>query len=122
KNPLFSVEKRAQMIFDEIKADPFLLTAPMEIIIKPFDGLAVHFAKNENANFLIRGLRTTRDFEDESQIAGNNRILFPKIETIFFMADEKLRLCSSSTTKYFSYHNGDVSSFVSARIIQQLKM
>jgi pantetheine-phosphate adenylyltransferase len=122
KNPLFPVEKRLQMILDEIKSDPILSNPSIEIIVKQFDGLTIQFAQQENANFLIRGLRNFSDFEHESQIAGNNRKLCPNLETIFFISDEKLRLCSSSTTKYFAYHNGDVSSFVSTSVMNELKV
>jgi pantetheine-phosphate adenylyltransferase len=121
KNPLFPVEKRLQMILAEIKSDSILSDSPIEIIVKQFDGLTIQFAQQENANFLIRGLRTFSDFEHESQIAGNNRKLCPNLETIFFMAGENLRLCSSSTTKYFAYHNADISSFVSTNVMNELK-
>jgi pantetheine-phosphate adenylyltransferase len=84
KNPLFSLEERAELIREEIQN----LNSDAKISVEKFEGLLVDFAVSKNAKVIIRGLRAVSDFEFEFQMFGMNSQLNPKIQTIFLPASE----------------------------------
>ena len=77
KTPLFSVEERVKML-NEVTRDM------TNVIVVPFDGLLVEFAKKMDACMIVRGLRAITDFEYELQMAQTNHKLEPSVETVFF--------------------------------------
>ena len=83
-----------------------------EIVVRPFDNLLVHFAKEMQASCIFRGLRAVSDFEYEFQLTGMNAKLDPEIETVFLMASDKWQFISASFVKEIASLNGDVSEFV----------
>ena len=83
--------------------------------------LTVDVAKEHNACAIIRGLRAVSDFEYEFQLAGMNRKLYNKIETIFLMSKPEFSFIHSSLVKQISLMGGDVTGFVSDSIKNQLK-
>ena len=91
KSPVFGLEKRIQLIRENIDTDRF------EVL--PLEGLVVEFAKKMGAQALIRGLRAISDFEYEFQMAQMNRNLDESIETIFLMPNEKYFYTSSALIK-----------------------
>lgn len=76
KSPLFSVEERVNILEKATKNIP-------NVIVKSFEGLSVNFARENNAQVIIRGLRAVTDFEYELQMAQTNRVLAPDIDTVF---------------------------------------
>ena len=92
-----------------------------KIHIKQVKGLLIDFAHNNNAGFIIRGLRAVSDFEYEFQMTGMNYQLNPVIETIFLMSSEKNSFISSNFIKEVHRLGGDVSKFVSQNTIRYLK-
>ncbi len=119
KGPLFSIEERLHMIEQEIKT--LSLSPHVEIIVKPFDTLLVHFAKKEGAQLLIRGLRAVSDFEYEFQMAGTNRKLCADLETVFLVASESFQLIASNLVKEIARLDGDTTPFVSPHVAEKLK-
>jgi pantetheine-phosphate adenylyltransferase len=119
KAPLFSIDERIEMIEDEIKCHP--LVPDVEIIVKPFDCLLVHFAKQEGAQLLIRGLRAVSDFEYEFQMAGTNRKLCPELETVFLVASESYQLIASNLVREIARYKGDTTPFVSPQVAEKLE-
>lgn len=119
KSPLFSIEERIAMIEEDLKL--YDLPEDVEIIVKPFDSLLVHFAKEEGAQLLIRGLRAVSDFEYEFQMAGTNRKLCPELETVFLIASENYQLLASNLVREIARYKGDTTPFVSAHVAQKLK-
>ena len=119
KGPLFSVEERAELLKDEIADGKNGLSTAIEIVT--FDSLLMHFAQQMEAKVIIRGLRAVSDFEYEFQMAGMNARLNPGIETVFLMASERSQFISSRFVKEIHRLGGDVSSFVSARVVERLK-
>ena len=113
KDPLFSLEKRVELVKKVLKDIK-------NIEICGFDSLLVDFAKENNANYIIRGLRVISDFEYEFQLANMNRCLDPEIETVFLTPSEKNSFISSSIVKEVSYHEGDVSEFVDPTVEKAL--
>ena len=72
----------------------------------------MHFAHENGADMVIRGLRAVSDFEYEFQMAANNKRIYPRIETVFLMASETSQFISSRFVKEIHHLGGDVSSFV----------
>ena len=91
----------------------------VEVIV--FDSLLVDFAKANNAQIILRGLRAVSDFEYEFQLAGMNRHLDNSIETIFLTPSEEFSNISSSLIKEIYKIGGDISQFVPKNVIECLK-
>ncbi|MCB1665477.1 MAG: pantetheine-phosphate adenylyltransferase, partial [Pseudomonadales bacterium] len=77
-----------------------------------FDTLLTEFVKQRGANIILRGLRTVADFEYEFQLVGMNRVLEPKIETVFLAPAEHLSYISSTLVREIASYGGDISKFV----------
>jgi pantetheine-phosphate adenylyltransferase len=109
KAPLLSVTERIDVIRQALD----VAGAPAERIeVAAFDGLTVDFAKQHAASAIVRGLRAISDFETEMQLAHNNRVLAPAIDTVFFMTSAANSYVSSSLVKEIASFGGDVSRMV----------
>ena len=114
KNPLFTLEERidiAEKIFHD--------NDKVEIV--GFSGLLVDLAKDNDAKILIRGLRVVADFEYEFQLANMNRAMMPELESVFLTPKEQYSYISSSLVKEICKMGGDVSKFVDAISLSELK-
>jgi pantetheine-phosphate adenylyltransferase len=109
KAPAFTVEERQEMAQETLAGVP-------NIEICTFDNLLVHFAKQHNAQAIIRGLRAVSDFDYEFQLAGMNRKLDPEIETVFLTPSEQYTYISSSLVREIAAMGGDVSDFVNENV------
>lgn len=89
--------------------------------IQQFTGLLVDFAKEKNAQTLVRGVRQVSDFEYEFRMALTNRRLAPDVDTIFLMPNEQLTFISASLVKEIAYWDGDLSSFVPQHVGDALR-
>ena len=89
KNQYFSIKKRLKWINDVYKNMP-------NISVERYEGLTVDFCKTVNANFIVRGLRNSRDFRFEKNIAQINKELNAEIETIFIITPPELSHISST--------------------------
>ena len=118
KNNLFSMNKRKELILNEIKKSEYNLKN-FKVVV--FDGLLMNFAKSINANVIVRGLRAVSDFDYEFQMTGMNARLNSKIETIFLMASEKHQFISSRFVKEIYFLNGEVKSFIPKNVLSELK-
>lgn len=118
KGPLFSLEERVAMVEAEVAELPDGGRA--RVSVKPFDTLLVHFAQEIGAQVIVRGLRAVSDFEYEFQMVAMNDKLSPEIETVFLMADPQHQAVASRLVKEIARLDGDVSSFVPARIRDHL--
>ena len=113
KTPLFSVEERAKML-NEVTRDM------TNVIVAPFDGLLVEFAKKMDACMVVRGLRAITDFEYELQMAQTNRVLNPDIDTIFLTTSLEYAYLSSSTVKEVASYGGDISKLVPGAVVDRI--
>ena len=113
KNPLFSVEERVNMI-KEITAD-----IP-KVKVESFSGLLVDFAKENDANIIVRGLRAVTDFEYELQISQMNRTIYPKVDTMFLTTSLEYAYLSSTIVKEVASYGGDISNYVPECIIDRI--
>jgi pantetheine-phosphate adenylyltransferase len=127
-----SVIKRALPLFDEVyiavginaeKKSFFDLGLRMEWISKVFadlpqvkvisyEGLTVDLCRKVHAQYLLRGLRTSADFEFERSIGQINKKLYPEIETVFFLTDPDYSMLNSSIVRDILRNGGDARQFV----------
>lgn len=89
--------------------------------IMEFDRLTVDFAQQVGAQVILRGLRAVSDFDYEFQLAGMNRRLAPKVETMFLTPAEQFTYISSTLVKEIAALGGDVSEFVHPNVLAALK-
>ena len=109
KAALLTVEERIAVIREALAE----AGAPLDRIeVAAFDGLTVDFAKQHDASAIVRGLRAISDFETEMQLAHNNRVLAPGIDTVFFMTSAANSYVSSSLVKEIASFGGDVTRMV----------
>lgn len=85
-----------------------------------FSDLMANFARAQQANILIRGLRAVADFEYEMQLAHMNRHLMPELESVFLMPSKEWSFISSSLVKEVARHGGDVAHFLPPAVHQAL--
>ena len=111
KTPLFAVDERIAIIREALHAEVGVRDHD-RLDIKSFDGLTVDFARAQRARAIVRGLRAISDFETEMQLAHNNRVLAPEIDTVFFMTAVEHGYVSSSLVKEIAGFGGDVSGMV----------
>jgi pantetheine-phosphate adenylyltransferase len=113
KKPFFNLEERLDML-QRVFADD------EAVQVRPFSGLLIDFARENNATIIVRGLRAISDFEYEVQLAGMNRSLAPEIETVFLTAAQRYAFVSSSLVREIARLKGDVSEFLHPLILQRL--
>jgi pantetheine-phosphate adenylyltransferase len=116
KGPLFSLEERVAML----QAETAPLAHGAEIVVEPFESLLVHFAKEQGAQVIVRGLRAVADFEFEFQMTAMNQQLSREIETVFLMADPRHQAVASRLVKEIAKLGGDISSFVPPNVARHL--
>lgn len=114
KSPLFSVEERVKMLKDVTKELP-------NVEIKSFDGLLIDFARENQAQVIVRGLRAVTDFEYELQMAQTNRKLDGGLETVFLTTSLQYSYLSSSMVKEVAAFGGDISQFVPDIVIEEIQ-
>ena len=109
KTPLLPVDERIRIIREALAEAGM---PPDRIEVMAFDGLTVDFGHAQGASAIVRGLRAISDFESEMQLAHNNRVLAPDIDTVFFMTSVANGYVSSSLVKEIAAFGGDVSTMV----------
>ncbi|MGC8865291.1 MAG: pantetheine-phosphate adenylyltransferase [Bacteroidales bacterium] len=105
KKAFFPAETRLQMIRDIFRDKP-------RVECEIFSGLTVNFCRQKGARFILRGLRTSADFEFERVVAHVNRKLYPDIETIFLLTAPEHSFISSSIVREVLSHGGDPTPFL----------
>ena len=104
KPGLPSAEERVRTIADLYQDEP-------RIEVKPYYGLAVDFARAEQAHFIVKGVRSVKDFEYEREQADVNRQL-SGVETLLLFAEPQLSSLSSSMVRELQHFGVDVSPFL----------
>jgi len=113
KKPMFSLDERVALAGQVVADLP-------NVEVVGFSDLMANFARDQQANVLVRGLRAVSDFEYEMQLAQMNRHLLPALESVFLMPSEGFSFISSSLVKEVARHGGDVSAFLPAPVHQAL--
>lgn len=114
KGPFFTLEERIGMA-------SHVLADLANVKVTGFTGLLMHFVQEQGADVVLRGLRAVSDFEYEFQLAGMNRALYPKVETLFLTPGEEFMFISSSMVREIAALGGDVGRFVHPTIQTRLK-
>ncbi|MBK8363028.1 MAG: pantetheine-phosphate adenylyltransferase [Bacteroidetes bacterium] len=105
KHYFFSQDRREHFISKTFEGES-------KIKVVRYSGLTVEFCKQIGASYILRGLRTSADFEFERAIAQMNHSMAPEIETIFIVSDPSLSHISSTIVRDILLYQGDVSAFV----------
>ncbi len=113
KNPLFSLEQRVELACAVSAHLP-------NVRVVGFSNLLAHFAHEQQANVLIRGLRAVSDFEYEFQLANMNRQLAPQVESLFLTPSENYSYISSTLVREVAALKGDISRFVHPAVAEAL--
>ncbi|HCW99814.1 MAG TPA: pantetheine-phosphate adenylyltransferase [Pantoea sp.] len=113
KKPMFTLEERVDLARSMVAHLP-------NVEVVGFSDLMANFARSQQANVLVRGLRAVSDFEYEMQLAHMNRHLLPTLESVFLMPTEGFSFISSSLVKEVARHGGDVSAFLPPYVLQAL--
>ena len=119
KNHLFSTDERISLVKNSLHKDMKLSQKKIQII--KFSSLTTTLCKKYKSNIILRGLRAVSDFEYEFQLAGMNRKLNNKVETVFLMSDVENQIISSRFVKEIAIHKGDLRKFTTKSTIKSLK-
>ena len=119
KNYLFSADERVLIIRNSLFKDLKLKTQKIKVL--SFYSLTTSLCSKYSATVIFRGLRAVSDFEDEFQLAGMNRQLNNKIETVFLMSDPDKQVISSKFVKEIAKLNGKIDKFVTKSTKRALK-
>ena len=105
KSSCFSTEKRLRWIKNVFKNEE-------KVQVVTYKGLTVDYCKEVGARYILRGLRTSADFEFERSVGQINKQIFPGIETVFFLTVPELTPLNSSIVRDILRHGGDASRFI----------
>ncbi len=119
KNFLFPIDERLKIVTKALYGDLKLSKKKIQVI--KFNSLTTELCKKYKSNLILRGLRAVSDFEYEFQLAGMNRKLNNKVETIFLMSDVENQIISSRFVKEIALHKGDLRKFTTKSTIKSLK-
>ena len=119
KNYHFSIDERLNIINNSLFKD--LNFSKKKIKVISFEDLTIKLCKKFKANTIIRGLRAVSDFEYEFQLAGMNKKLNSKIDTMFLMSDVENQIISSKFVKEIANLGGDINRFVTKSTVRFLK-
>ena len=114
KKPLFSLDERVELVRQSVA-----YLSNVEVF--GFSDLLANVIKQHNISAIIRGVRTTTDFEYELQLAALNRLLTKGVDSLFFPPAEKWAFVSSTIVREIYLHGGDVAELVPVPVFNALK-
>lgn len=115
KKPLFTHEERLDLLRQVTPHLP-------NVEVATFDGLLIHYARDNKATAIVRGLRAATDFEYELQIAQANADMCPEIDTVFLPTRVERGFVSASLVREIASHGGDVSRYVPPAVAAALRV
>ena len=119
KDYYFSVDQRIDIINNSLFKDLKFQKKKVKVI--SFNNLTIELCRKYKASAILRGLRAVSDFEYEFQLAGMNKKLNSKIDTMFLMSDVENQIISSKFVKEIIELNGDIRKFTTKTVIKSLK-
>ncbi|MCX7697453.1 MAG: pantetheine-phosphate adenylyltransferase [Bacteroidales bacterium] len=114
KKTYFPLKKRLEWLKIVFEDEP-------KIEVDYYNGLTVDFCKQKNARYILRGLRTSEDFEYERRIAQVNRMLSPEVEVLFILTKPEHTSINSGVVREIHRSGGDISQFVPAKIVHLIQ-
>ena len=118
KKGFLTIDERVRLRQESVKDFP-------NVEVDSFEGLTVEYAKKRGASVLLRGLRTSFDFEYEMQLSQTNNKLFNEIKTVFLITKPEYNFISSSCVREILLNKGDISGFVPEAVqvyLQELQL
>ncbi|MCW3126564.1 MAG: pantetheine-phosphate adenylyltransferase [Bacteroidetes bacterium] len=115
KQSLYPLEKRMEWIKRVFKNEK-------KISVESYEGLTVNFCNERHANYIVRGIRSSSDFDYEKTIAHLNTAMYPNIETVLILATAELSSVSSTIVREIIRGKGKVDKFVPKEIVKELKL
>ena len=119
KDYYFSVDQRIDIINNSLFKDLKFQKKKVKVI--SFNNLTIELCKKYKASAIVRGLRAVSDFEYEFQLAGMNKKLNSKIDTMFLMSDVENQIISSKFVKEIANLGGNIDRFVTKYTVKMLK-
>jgi pantetheine-phosphate adenylyltransferase len=119
-----SVAHQKKTLFDlaaRIELAQTALKSIANIKVMPFQGLIMDFCAQQDAQFVVRGIRNATDLDYEAQMAAMNRKLRSSVDTVFLLPAAEVQCISSTLVREISKLGGDVSSLVSPAVAQALE-
>ncbi|MCX7743934.1 MAG: pantetheine-phosphate adenylyltransferase [Flavobacteriales bacterium] len=110
KQSYFPIEKRVAWLKKIFESYP-------QVSVEVYEGLTIDYCKKKNARFILRGLRSSTDFEYERNIAQANNSLAPEIETVFLVSTVGLSAINSSIVRDIHRHGGNTIPFIPNGIV-----
>lgn len=114
KAPMFPLEKRVALAREVLADIP-------NVEVKGYSGLTVDFARQNDVQVVVRGLRAVSDFEFEFQLANMSRHLSRDLETVFLTPQEQFTFISSTLVREIAILGGDVKEFVHPVVAVELR-
>ena len=114
KNTMFNLQERVDMVTEVTKH-------LKNVTVIGFSGLLVDFARQQKTDILIRGLRTTIDYEYEFGLTSMYKKLMPELESVFLTPTEEFAFLSSTIVREVAIHGGDVKQFLHPYVAQKIK-
>ncbi len=114
KKCVFSAKERCELIEKAVEGIA-------GIKVDSFSGLLADYVKQNEISAIVKGIRSSSDFEYEFQMALANRSLAPNAETVFITADPQNMYVSSSLIRQIAAFGGDVSDFVPKNIVEEIE-
>jgi pantetheine-phosphate adenylyltransferase len=114
KKTLFSLEERLETVRQVLQ--PYA-----NVRVEPFTGLVVEFARQHQAQAMLRGVRSVTDYDYEAQLAGMNRALAPEVDTVFLTPDARYQHISSTLVREIATLKGDVAGFIDPLVHARLE-
>jgi len=114
KSTMFSLEKRVEVI----KA---AISDIENVTVDGFDGLVVDYMHKNSVKIILRSVRSYKDFELETNLAYNNKVLADDIETIYLNTSQELSHINSSIVKDIFFNSGDISKMVPSSVLEEMK-
>ena len=114
KQGFLPLEDRIELIKKSVQNIP-------NVEVDSFEGLTVEYAKKRGASILLRGLRTSFDFEYEMQLSQTNNALYDDLKTVFLITKPEYNFISSSMVREILLNKGDISKFVPKCVNDYLK-
>jgi pantetheine-phosphate adenylyltransferase len=109
KKNFFDISRRMNWISAVFADEP-------SVSVEAYTGLTVDFCRRKNATYILRGLRTSADFEFERSIGQINKMLYPEIETVFLLTTPEYTALNSSIVRDIIRNGGDPSRFVPEKV------
>ena len=115
KNTLFNIEKRVELIEESLKGFDNIKVEGMT------DGLIIDYLHRHKLNIILRSVRSYKDFELETNLAYNNKVLADDIETLYLNTSQSLSHINSSIVKDIFFNKGDVSQMVPESVLKEME-